>query len=573
MVASEDQADVAGTLWRSRTLGMRWLLGAVPMAPLWYLGALLLAVLVTAPIVALLFVAGSAEDNVWPHLMATVLPRAAITTIQLMAGVGLLTAVIGVGTAWLITMYRFPGRDLLQWALVVPLAMPTYLIAFCYLEIWDYSGWVQTGLRAAFGWQSARDYWFPEIRSLPGAIMVMSFVLYPYVYLTSRASFLQQSVCTLEVSRTLGCTAWGAFLSIGLPMARPAIAAGVTLALMECLNDIGAVEFFGVNTLTVSVYATWLERGSLGGAAQIASLMLLFVLVLLLVERWSRRERQFHHTSNRYQDLTPVPLKGVRGWLVTLICLLPVVAGFAVPSLVLIEATMVHWYEALTGPVWQHAFHSVTIAAAAAAIAVAISTVLVFVLRMSRSAAVAAAARIASVGYAVPGTVLAIGVLVAFSAFESAAGTAWRAVTGLQAGLIISGTSAAIVFAYVVRFLAVSFGAVESGASRLSPNLDTVARSLGRKPARILMEVQLPLLKSAIGAAALLVFVDAMKELPATLLLRPFNFDTLATHIYTLASLDLFEESAPAALMIVAIGLLPVIWLNNVVATGRRSGV
>jgi iron(III) transport system permease protein len=534
----------------------------------WVFGVVLVALVVLGPILALFAVATLAQSNIWPHLLATVLPGSVLDTVLLMIGVGLLTMSIGASSAWLVTMYKFPGRNIFVWLSLVPLAIPTYLTAFSYTEIWDYSGFIQTGLRDVFGWQSARDYWFPEIRSLPGAVFVMSFVLYPYVYLTARASFVSQSVCALEVARTLGRSHWGMFWSVGLPLARPALVAGATLALMECLNDIGAVEYFGVNTLTVSVYTTWLDRGSLPGAAQIASVMLGFVVLLLWVERASRRRQKFYQTTGRYRDLAPIRLRGFAGLAATLACAVPIVLGFVMPGWVLVKATLVNWAAVLEGDFWPYVWHSLLFAGSAALIGVVLAIFLSSVKRVARSGLIDGLVRVCSVGYAVPGTVLAIGTLIFLSWVEGAIGAAssWF---GLTAGLVVSGTGGAVVFAYVVRFMAISQGALDSGFDKLSPSLDAVARSLGRSNGAVLREVHLPLLRPAIGTAGLLVFVDAMKELPATLLLRPFNFDTLATHVYTLASLDQFEESAPAALAIVMIGLVPVILLSGVVSRGR----
>lgn len=525
--------------------------------------------LVLGPILALFAIAFSAEDNIWPHLLNNVLPRALAETVLLMLGVGVLTMSIGASSAWLITMYRFPGRKIFVWLSLIPLAMPTYLTAFSYTEIWDYSGFLQSSLRALFGWQSARDYWFPEIRSLGGAVFVMSFVLYPYVYLTARASFVGQSICALEVARTLGRSHWGVFWNVGLPLARPALVAGATLALMECLNDIGAVEHFGVNTLTFSVYNTWLERSSLPGAAQIACIMLVFVVLLLWAERVSRRRQNFYQTTGRYRNISATRLKGLPALAATIACALPIIFGFVLPASVLIKAVGVHWDVLLDGVFWQNVRHSIMVAASAAVVAVLIGIFLTSSKRAFKSGLLNGVVRVCSVGYAVPGTVLAIGILVFLSYVEGAVGWVSSSLFGVSAGLLISGTTGAVVFAYVVRFMAISNGALEAGFEKLSPNLDAVARSLGRTKVMVMREVHLPLLRSAIGTAALLVFVDAMKELPATLLLRPFNFDTLATHVYTLASLDQFEESAPAALAIVLIGLVPVVMLSKVVSRGR----
>lgn len=541
----------------------------------WSVGALALALIVTAPILAIALVAMHSSGDTWPHLVSTILPSSTLTTLELMLGVGLTTLVIGAGTAWLVTMFRFPGRGVFEWLLLVPLAMPTYIIAFCYMELLDYSGTFQTALRAMFGWQNAADYWFPEIRSIWGGILVMSFVLYPYVYLTARASFLQQSVCVLEVSRTLGRSAWGTFWSVALPLARPALVAGVTLALMESLNDIGAVEFLGIQTLTQSVYATWLERSSLPGAAQIASVMLLFVFALIFIERNARRRQRFHHTTGKYNMLPEQELGPVSGILAMLACAAPVVIGFALPSSVLVGSAIDNIAEGLKPEFWRSAWHSITLALSAALVAVVIGLVLAYACRASRSKLVHGATSLASVGYAVPGTVLAIGILVPLAGFDNTLDAFMRSTFGISTGLLLTGSAAGLVFAYVVRFLAIAFGAIDAGFKKVSTNLDGASRTMGTSITQTLFRVHLPMLTPVLGAAALLVFVDSMKELPATLLLRPFNFDTLATHVYTLASFDLFEEGALAALSIVAIGLLPVIFLHRAISSGRpgsRSG-
>ncbi len=557
-------ATLAGSEER-RERSITW--SAFVREPRWVALSAIVSLVVCIPLVSLVVIAFRAKDNIWPHLLSTVLPGSVLTTLLLMLGVGLATTIIGTGMAWLVTMYRFPGKRFYAWLLLVPLAMPTYLSAFSYLELWDYSGWVQTNLRASFGWQSARDYWFPDIRSLGGAIFVMSVVLYPYVYLTARASFIQQSVSLLEAARLLGRTPVGVFTSVGLPLARPAIIAGVTLALMECLNDIGAVEYFGVNTLTVSVYSTWLERGSLSGAAQIACVMLIFVFALLWIERTSRKKQLYHRTKDQFRDVPTLKLKGWRAWCASALCAVPMTLGFIMPAIIMLDAVLLYWENALEAPFWAALGNSIMLASLAAVFAVVIGLLLAFANRITGNPIVRAATRVASIGYAVPGTILAIGVLIPLAGLDNAIDGVMRSAFGVSSGLLFSGTMAALVFAYVVRFLAISHGSIETGYGKLSPNLDYASRTLGRSAFSTLREVHLPLMHPALGAAALLVFVDVMKELPATLLLRPFNFDTLATHVYTLASLDQFEDSAPAALMIVAAGLLPVILLNRVISS------
>jgi len=537
----------------------------------WSAGAFLISLIALAPILAIAVIALRPSGDTWPHLIANVLPGAVRRTLLLMAGVGLLSLLIGTGTAWLVTMYRFPGRRYFQWLLLLPLAIPTYIIAYSYLELLDYSGIVQTVLRDLFGWHNARSYWFPDIRSLGGAIFVMSAVLYPYVYITARASFIAQSVCVLEVSRTLGRSASQTFWQVALPLARPALAAGVALALMETLNDIGAVEFFGVRTLTVAVYDTWLDRNSLAGAAQLACVMLLFVVALLLLERALRSKRRFHHTTGKYRDLPEDTLDGARGLLAAIACALPVLIGFGLPAGVLVHDALVHVAAGLAPEFWRAALNSLLLAGAAAGLAVGFAVVLAYARRQTRSQLIQAASTLPAISYAVPGTVLAIGLLIPLAGLDNFIDALMRSLFGLSTGLVLSGTAFAIVLAYTIRFLAASLGAVEAGLSKVSRNIDAAARTLGASVSEMLFKVHLPLLRPALGAAALLVFVDSMKELPATLLLRPFNFDTLATQVFTLVSLYRYEEAGLSALTIVLVSLAPVLLLHGIIV-GSRPG-
>ncbi|MBQ0817106.1 MAG: iron ABC transporter permease [Methyloceanibacter sp.] len=529
----------------------------------------MLSFIALGPIIAIAVIAFQPSGDTWPHLIENVLPGAVQSTVGLMLGVGLITLVIGTGTAWLVTMYRFPGRRYFQWLLILPMAMPTYIIAYCYLELFDYSGGVQTGMRGLFGWRNAQDYWFPDIRSLGGAIFVMSAVLYPYVYITARASFIAQSVCVIEASRTLGRSASQTFWQIGLPLARPALAAGVALALMETLNDIGAVEFFGVRTLTVAVYDTWLDRGSLAGATQIACVMLVFVFALLMIERALRAGRRFHHTTGKYRDLPEDKLGGIRGGLAVLACALPLLVGFLLPVWVLVNDAIIHVTSGLTEAFFQAALNSLFLAVTAAMLAVAFAVVLAYGRRQTRSKLVQVASLIPAISYAVPGTVLAIGLLIPLAGLDNSIDAAMRSLFGVSTGLVFSGTAFAIVLAYTIRFLAASLGAVEAGLGKISRNIDSAGRTLGATISDMLWTVHLPLLRPALGAAAMLVFVDSMKELPATLLLRPFNFDTLATQVFTLASLYRYEEAGLSALTIVAVSLVPVLLLHGLISRSR----
>ena len=538
-------------------------------------GATLFAVAVAGimalPLATIVVLSLDVRESVWPHLVRTVLPGALADTGLLLLGVGVLTLGIGTGTAWLTTMYRFPGRGVLDRLLVLPLAMPTYIIAYAWVELLDFTGPIQGTLRAVFGWHTVKDYWFPEVRSLTGAVLILSAVLYPYVYLSARASFVQQSVCVLEVARTLGRTSAGTFWSVALPLARPALAAGVALALMECLNDLGAVQYLGVSTLTVSIYVTWLQRSSLAGAAQIALVALLVVVVLLAAERAARGRSQFHHTTGRYRSIPFSDLEGWRGMLAATACALPVLLGFAAPFAVLLMQGLAHISDAYAAGFWRATRNSVGVATVAAVVTVLTGLGLAYARRLAPTVLVRTVVRAAGVGYAMPGTVLAVGLLVPLAALDNHVDAFLRATLGVSSGLLLSGSLLVVVLAYSIRFLAVSLGALEAGFERLSPNLDAVARTLGETAFSALRRVHMPLLLPALGAAALLVFVDGMKELPATLLLRPFNFETLATHVYSYAGLEQFEQAALGALTIVLIGLVPVLLLHQAVAGGRAG--
>lgn len=547
--------------WRSRRRS----------APAWTVAVAAIFTVVTLPLLTILILALFPEENIWPHLMRTVLPGALADTLILMTGVGALTLFFGTGTAWIITMYRFPGRAILDRLLVIPLAVPTYIVAYCYVEVLDFSGPVQETLRGLFGWTSVKDYWFPDIRSLPGAILIMSSVLYPYVYLSARASFVSQSVCALEVARTLGRTPLGAFVSVALPLARPALAAGVALGLMESLNDIGAVQYLGVQTLTVSIYDTWVQRSNLGGAAQIAAVMLFFIAGLFSLERIARQRGRYHHTTGRYRSIPFAELHGWRAGAAALACFIPFALGFAVPAMVLISSTLSTAGDAIAEGVLTIMFNSVMLATLAALCAVLLGLVLAYARRVAANGFINFAVRASGLGYAMPGTVLAIGLLIPLAGFDNWIDGLMRASFAISTGLLLSGSIFALTLAYTIRFLAVSLGAMEAGLERVSPNLDAAARTLGENALSTLARVHLPLLTPTLGAAGLLVFVDAMKELPATLLLRPFNFDTLATHIYGLASLQEFDQAALGALTIVAVGLLPVLLLHRAVASGRAG--
>jgi iron(III) transport system permease protein len=540
-------------------------------SPLWTVVPALLAAVMALPLATIAVLSLTAPGNVWPQLARTVLAATLADTATLLIGVAIVTLSFGACTAWLVTMCRFPGRALLDRLLVLPLAMPTYIVAYAYVELLDYSGPLQGLLRSAFGWSSARDYWFPDIRSMGGAILVLSAALYPYVYLSARASFVQQSVCVLEVARTLGRTSAGVFWSVALPLARPALAGGVALAAMECLNDLGAVQYLGVRTLSVSIYTAWLQQSSLGGAAQIALVAVLVVLALLTAERALRGHSRFHHSTGRYRAIPFTDLEGWRGIAAAAFCALPVVVGFGAPFALLVAQATAHASEAMAPDFWRAARNSLGVAAAAAVVTVTLSLLLAYARRVAPNLLVRATVRGAGLGYALPGTVLALGLIIPLAAFDNRLDALLRATLGVSTGLLLSGSLFVIVLAYAIRFLTVALSALEAGFERLSPNLDAAARALGETALSALWRVHVPLLAPALGAAALLVFVDGMKELPATLLMRPFNFETLATHVYSYAGLEQFENATPGALAIVLVGLVPVLLLHQAVAGGRAG--
>ncbi|WP_248307412.1 iron ABC transporter permease [Bosea sp. FBZP-16] len=530
------------------------------------------ACLVALPVLALAFTALSREAlTVWPHLAANVLPVALWNTALLLAGVALFCGAVGTGAAWLVTQYEFPGRRSLEWLLVMPLALPTYITAYVYVEILGFQGPFQSTLRALTGWRSLRDYWFPDPRNLPGAVFILGIVLYPYVYLSVRALFSMQSAALIESARTLGTRRWPLFWRIGLPMARPALAAGLTLALLETLNDIGASEYLGVRSLTISVYTTWINRGSLAGATQIACVMLLVVVGLMAAEARTRGARRFALPVKRPRPVGRIRLSGARGWIASLACFLPALFGAVLPLYYLLGELWRRDLVAQADPtLWRALANTVAISALAAALIVAIGIGIAAALRLGRERALPLLARIASLGYALPGTVLALGLLVPLAAFDNVVADASRALFGASPGLLLLGSGAALIIAYLVRFLTIAVNGVESGYARISPRIDDAARSLGADRRELLRRLHWPLMRPAVAAAALLVFVDCMKELPATLLLRPLNFDTLATVVYGHAARGVFEDGALAALLIVAIGIYPALRLAR---AGEQTSV
>lgn len=537
----------------------------------WSIYAVVIALLVSVPILVVFSAVFAPTGEVWRHLVDTVLWNYVRNTLWIMLGVGLATLFTGVLTAWLVTTCRFPGRRVFEWALLLPLAVPSYAIAFTYAGMFEFAGPVQSALREWFGWSRA-DYWFPDIRSVGGAVLVMGLVLYPYVYLLARAAFNEQSVCVLEASRALGRGPWRGFFQVALPLARPAIATGVALALMEALSEFGAVQYFAVDTFTTGIYRTWFGLGDSRAASQLAAILMAVVLVLLLIERRSRGQARYYHTSTRYRPLPGYRLKGMRRALAVLACFLPIFFGFLLPGAQLLVWSIQTAGRMIDLTLLRLAWNSISLAALAAVLAVMVAAVLAYGVRLRPSFLTIAATRVASMGYAVPGAVLAIGVLVPFAWIDNTLDAWMRSTFGVSTGLLLSGTLIALLFAYLVRFLAISFNTVEASLAKVTPNMDGAARSLGLGAGRTFFRVHAPIIGGSLLTAGLLVFVDVMKELPATLIMRPFNFNTLAVRSFELASDERLADSASAALAIVLAGLVPVILLSRAIARSRPGG-
>ena len=537
----------------------------------WLVASGVITCLVLAPVAALAVTASRGSADLWRHLFAYVLPVATRDTVVLLAGVGLVTGAVGAAAAWLVTAYEFPGRRFLNWALLLPLAVPTYIVAYAYLDVLHPVGPVQTAVRAVLGFDGPRQFRLPDVRSMPGCILLLGLVLYPYVYLPVRAMFLMQASNLLDAARTLGAGRRAVFFRIALPLARPAIAVGVSLALMEALNDIGAAEFLGVRTLTVSVYTTWVTRSDLPGAAQIALAMLALVVSMVLLEHWARRRRRYANDAQGPRPMVPHRLTGLRAVGAFVCGLTPVVLGFIVPaSYLAVESARRVWFAGISSAIISEARNTVLVSVVATAVTMACAVVVVYAVRVTRNHAAATLIRASSVGYAIPGSVLAIGVLPVAIGADRVIDALWGPLTGSSVGLLMLGSGTALVYAYVVRFLAIGAGGMESGFSRVSPSLDEAARTLGERAASRLRRIHLPLTRPALVSAALLVFVDCMKELPATLLLRPLGFETLATHLYAEAARGTYEDAAIAALLIVLAGLAPVIMLARVDQSVRQ---
>lgn len=540
---------------------------ALPTA--WSVGAVVVAGLVLLPILSVFWIATHPSEAIWNHLWATTLPRYLGNTIFVMVAVGFLSIMLGTVTAWMVVMHRFPGVRWLEWALLLPLAVPGYLAAYALVDFLEYAGPVQTGMRDLFGWQNAQDYYFPDIRSRFGAVFVLTGSLYPYVYLLARAGFIEQSGAAHEVARALGARGLRRFWRVGLPLAWPAIAAGAAIVMMETVNDFGTVEFFGVQTLTTGIFSVWLEAGNAGGAAQLAGVGLAVILVLVALEKFSRRNMRFHRMVRQDRHQAATPLTGRKGLIASAVCFVPFALGFLFPVLVLAQHGMTRPGRWLAPGLGEALLNTFVVGALAAILTVAAAMFMVYGVRLSGRALPRLLLPVTTIGYAVPGAVLAVGLLLPFAAFDNAFADWMAASTGYDPGLLLTGGITVLIFAYGVRFFALGQGAVDSAMGRVPPSLPMAARTLGQGPGVTLFKIYVPLIRGSVAMAVLLVFVDCVKELPATLLLRPFNFETLATRAYEQASLEKIADAAPSALLIVLVSLIAVSFLAREMVRNR----
>ena len=529
--------------------------------------AVVIASLILLPVVVISTNAVLADGSLWQHLFDTVLNEYLINSLLLLFGVGAGVLVLGVPTAWLTSMCSFPGRRWFSWALLLPLAVPAYIIAYTYTGLLDFAGPVQTWIRAITG-LGYGDYWFFEIRSIGGAIVMMSLVLYPYVYLMARAAFLEQSVSSIEVGCSLGYSRWRALWSLALPMARPAIIAGLSLALMETLADYGTVQYFGVSTFTTGIFRTFYGYGDTAAAAQLAVSLLAFVMLLVLLERYSRRRARYHSAAESKARADLIPLQGTKAMLAVALCLAPLLFGFAIPAI-----QLMYWAVFEAAPLgWDFvelAWNSFSLAFIAAIVAVTLAVILSYAKRNNPIKPISSVIAMSGFGYALPGTIIAIGVLIPLAWLDHRIIELFENFGWDNPGLIISGSIVALLFAYTVRFLAVALGSVQAGLEKIKPSLDHVGRSMGNSSWAVLRKIHVPLMRSSILTAVLIVFVDVLKELPATLILRPFNFNTMAVRAYELASDERLVDAAPASIMIVVVGLIPVLMLHASIARRR----
>lgn len=536
---------------------------------IWRVGAFAVAALVALPLIGIASSLFVWQGELWRHLAETQLRDIVGNTIVLLLGVGIGSVIIGTGTAWLVTMCRFPGVGVLQWALLLPLVMPTYIIGYAYADLMTFAGPLQTAIRGATGWGRG-DYWFPDLGSASGVAFLFTLVLYPYVYLAARAAFLSQSQALLEASRILGHGPWRTFLRVGLPLARPAVAAGAALALLETLADFGTVQYYGVHTFTTAIYRTWYGMGDREGAAQISLVLVAIAIVLIVLERRSRGRARFAIASNLRYMAEPVVLAPGASLAASLFCGLPILLGFIVPTAHLAQLALTSGALIADHRFIGDTINSLILASAAAAIIVALALFLSYAGRLVRRRSLTRTIEFASLGYAIPGAVIAVGVLLPLALADRGIDLLARSAFGTSTGLLLSGTAFALLVAYTVRFLAVGIASVGPGLAAIDPAMDASARVLGARPLQVLRYIHLPMLRAPALTAAIIAFVEVLKELPATLLIRPFNFDTLAIGVYRFASDERLAQAAVGAIFIVMVSLAPVILLSRTLAAAAR---
>lgn len=530
----------------------------------------IIAILVSIPILSVLSSFFISSGEIWSHLASTVLGDYITNSLLLIIGVSAGVVLLGVSLAWIITMCSFPGQKYFEWAAVLPFSIPAYLLAYIYTDFFGVTGTLQTTIRSSFDLAIA-DFMLPEIRSIWGAILIMILAFYPYVYMLARSAFLNQSVSLFEASRIMGYTSTQSFFKIALPLARPGIAAGLALALMETLNDFGTVQYFGVQTFTTGIYRTWFGLGERPAAAQLAGFLLLFIIALILLERWSRsRIKDQTNATNRFKRIQKFHLTGVKKWGAFSLCALPVFLGFLLPVFLLLSMFFKN-LDSVNTRFLLYSLNTLSVAAIAGLITVAVALLMAYSSRLNPSKLVKGLNQFGALGYAIPGSVIAVGVLIPFGWLDNTIDSFARSNFEVSTGLILSGTLFAMIFAYVVRFLSVSYNGINSSLQKISPNIDEASRGMGYSFSQILSKVHIPILSGGLLSAFLLVFVDVMKELPATIIIRPFNFDTLAVQVYRLASDERLGESAGAALAIVLVGIIPVILLSKTITKTRKS--
>lgn len=529
----------------------------------WSFIGYLIAAVIILPLLAIIGQALVPDEDVFSHLLNTVLPTYIYNTIVLMIGVCVGALLIAIPAAWLIAKCQFPGRKIFQWALLLPLAMPAYVVAYVYTDLLDYAGPVQKALRIWFNWQSPSDYYFPEVRSLGGACMMLALVLFPYIYLLARTAFMEQSASLQHATRVMGCGPWQSFWRLSLPMARPALAVGASLVAMETVADFATVSYFAVPTLTTAVYDTWLGYGSLSAAAKLSAIMLLVVFSMIGFERFARRKQQLFQKQTGSNENNLSYLTGINAYIATAYCSLLLLFSFVLPFWILLQYAWDYFDESWNSAFWEYSVNSFYIAAIVSVITVLIGVTLMFIRRISPRASDLFPSRLASTGYALPGTVLAIGILVPFTMLDFAVNDVYEYFNQPGPGLLFTGSVFILIFAFVIRFSAIGIGSVENSYKRISPSLDMAAITMGLGPKALLWRVHLPLLRKGIFAGLLLVFIECMKELPAALLLRPVGFENLATYVFQFVSDEQLEHGALAAIVIVLVGLIPLIYLNR----------